>query len=96
MWHFDETGTHLELYVRSGCAYSAAVLHKVDELSLKPKIRNIGEIGALQDLIDIGGKIRVPFLHDHDKGVKLYESAEINDYLEREFGSRSKRHGVAR
>jgi glutathione S-transferase len=31
------------------------------------------------------GRVQVPYLEDPNTGVKLYESAEIIDYLERQY-----------
>lgn len=36
---------------------------------------------ALADLLAVGGKRQVPFLHDSARGVFLYESLDIIEYL---------------
>ena len=38
-------------------------------------------------LLDIAGKIQVPYLIDPNTGISMFESADIIDYLEREYAA---------
>jgi glutaredoxin len=76
----------LTLYIKDGCPYCAAVLHKVDELGLSPELKNIKDEAVVTELVAKGGKRQVPYLVDSDKDVQMYESSDIVDYLEKEYG----------
>lgn len=75
----------LTLYVRDNCIFSAMALHKVAELGLMPTIKNLKEPGVVDELVERGGKRQVPYLMDEDRGEDLYGSAEIVDYLDRNY-----------
>jgi len=94
----------LTLYVKTGCPYCAAVLHKVDELGIKVDLKNINDTKAASDLIEKGGKRQVPYMIDEehklsvpctpcmideDNDISLYESADIVDYLDREYSKQN-------
>lgn len=74
------------IYVKSGCAFCAAVLAKVDDLSLSIEEKNVSEPGVAEELIALGGKKQEPFLYDKDNDVKLYESDAIVEYLNKTYG----------
>jgi glutathione S-transferase len=76
------------LYVKTGCPYCARVLHKVEELGLTPDIKNVSDPTVVQELIERGGKRQEPFLYDAEKSVALYESTNIIQYLEKEYGKK--------
>ncbi len=77
------------LYVKTGCAYCAAAIHKLEELNLKWEERNISDDGIVKELIERGGKRQVPYLIDKEKAIEMYESADIVDYLEKNYGKKS-------
>ena len=94
----------LNLYVKTGCPYCAAVLHKVDELGIKVNLKNIKDPEVASDLVEKGGKRQVPYMEDEehklsvpctpcvideDNDVSLYESADIIDYLDREYNKKT-------
>jgi glutaredoxin len=77
----------LTLYVKTGCAYCAMAIHKLEELDLEYEEKNVAEPGIAEELIARGGKRQMPYLVDTEKGVEMYESADIVDHLEKNYGS---------
>ena len=75
----------ITLYVKYGCPYCAAVLHKIDEIALVVNLKNIKDESVIEELIEKGGKQQVPYMVDEDKNVSMYESADIVEYLDREY-----------
>ena len=78
----------LMLYVKTGCPYCAAVLHKVEELGIEVEQKNIADDTIARELIDRGGKRQVPYLVDTERNVEMYESGDINDYLAIHYGNK--------
>lgn len=76
----------LTLYVKTGCPYSAVALKKVEDLGLNVEEKNVADPGVVDEMIAIGGKKQEPFLVDHDRGVHLYDSNVIAEYLEQYYG----------
>jgi len=64
-----------------------------ENLQVELDLRDISEDpDAAAELVEKGGKTQVPFLVDTERGVMMYESSDIIDYL-REHGT--KREAVA-
>ncbi len=78
----------LTLYVKTGCPYCAMVLHKLEELGMEFEEKNIKDPTIADELIARGGKRQVPYLIDRQKQKEMYESADIVDYLESEYGGK--------
>lgn len=49
------------------------------EISLRAESENRRELVAL------GGRSQVPFLHDPERDVKMYESSDIIEYVDRHY-----------
>ncbi len=77
----------LILYVRDGCPFCIATLAKIDELNLKIEEKNIADEKVAEELVNKGGKLKVPYLIDTDKNIEMYESKDINKYLDENYGS---------
>lgn len=75
----------LKLYVKSWCPYCAMVLKKLEEADIPFEELNIEKEEVLNELIQKGGKRIVPFLVDEERGVEMYESADIVNYLEENY-----------
>jgi glutathione S-transferase len=82
----------LELYQAEGCGYSATVRETLTELGVSYVVHNprsaAGETRNEQtndQLRTIGGEDQIPFLVDHQRGVTMYESDEIVEYLESHY-----------
>lgn len=76
----------LTLYVRTGCPFCAAVLAKVASLDLKVEEKNVADEAVAKELIARGGKLQEPYLVDSERNVEMYESGDINEYLDTYYG----------
>jgi glutathione S-transferase len=72
----------LELYQREECPFCHKVRAVLNELELD-FICRISKTGSAQReiMLKLGEKPQVPFLVDQEKGVMLYESDAIIEYL---------------
>lgn len=71
----------LTLYVKTGCPFCAKVLIEADLLGITFNQKNIADPGVSEELLARGGKVQTPYLVDEEKGVEMYESDDIIDYL---------------
>ena len=78
----------LKLYVKTNCPYCAVVLHKLDELGTPFEELNISEPAHRETVLE-GGKMMVPYLIDEERGVDMYESADIVDYLDEHYAGKA-------
>ncbi len=74
----------ITLYVKSNCQYSAHALAAFDIYNVPFTEKNIADSIVEQELMDIGGKHKVPFMVDGD--TKLYESEAITAYIAKKYG----------
>lgn len=77
---------NLTLYVKTGCPYCAAAIHKLEELGLKWDEKNVSDPSVVEELIKRGGKKQEPYLVDSATGIEMYESDNIIEYLEDTYG----------
>jgi glutathione S-transferase len=79
---------HIELFQKEGCSHSHAVRNYLSALGIDYIARSVAERQDLKhhQLVLAGGKDQIPFLMDHQSGVKLYGSDTIISYLEKEYG----------
>ncbi|WP_224268230.1 glutathione S-transferase N-terminal domain-containing protein [Haloprofundus salinisoli] len=86
----------LELYQAEGCPHCAKVRDKLSELGVSyvshtPRLPG-GEGGdvvnrqAYDEMLALGEADQIPFLVDHDRGARLYESDAIVAYLDDHYG----------
>ena len=78
----------LELFEAEYCPFCRHVRESLTELDLDATIYPVPKGGNRyrQRLVKLGGKAKVPFLHDPNTGAKLYESEAIANYLYKEYG----------
>jgi glutathione S-transferase len=78
----------LELFEAEYCPFCRHVREALTELDLDAKIYPVPKGGKrhVARLKRLGGKTKVPFLHDPNTGKKLYESEAIAAYLYQEYG----------
>lgn len=76
----------LTLYVKTGCPFCAKVIRTVDALNLTVTYKNRNSEGVVDDLVSRGGKSQYPYLVDAERGVEMYESDDIVDYLREHYG----------
>jgi glutathione S-transferase len=78
----------LELYEFENCPYCRKVREVLCELDLDYLVHPVGRGSARrQELIELGGKMQVPYLIDPNTGTRMYESDEIDDYLNETYGA---------
>lgn len=79
----------LVFYDGEFCPYCRYVREALTELDLDAQIFPVPKKGQRfrPQLTKLGGKAKVPFLHDPNTGSKLYESEAIVDYLYQEYGA---------
>ncbi|MFB6083491.1 MAG: glutathione S-transferase N-terminal domain-containing protein [Halorientalis sp.] len=84
----------LELYQSEGCPYCAKVREKLSELGVSYVVHNPrlpGDEGGdvtndvTYDELTAGGDDQIPYLVDTERGVTMYESDDIVDYLEEHY-----------
>jgi glutathione S-transferase len=84
----------LELYQSEGCPYCSKVREKLSELGISYVIHNPrlpGDEGGdvtnqvTHDELTDGGEDQIPYLVDTERGVTMYESDDIVDYLEEHY-----------
>ena len=72
----------LTLYYRPTCSYCQDVLGEAETFGVSIRLKDISSDAALaSELMEHGGKRQVPFLVDSEKGIKMYESEDIIDYI---------------
>ncbi len=69
------------LYTKTGCPFCKKVLDAAQELGIILQERDIADPKNLAELMEKGGKRQVPFLIDEEKGISMYESGDIVEYL---------------
>ena len=78
----------LVLFEAEYCPFCRHVRESLTELDLDAMIYPVPKGGKRyrQRLLKLGGKAKVPFLHDPNTGTNLYESDAIAQYLYKEYG----------
>jgi len=77
----------LNFYYKPSCPYCQRVLTANEEIGAALTLFDVGADEALRaELVAKGGKKQVPFLEDVARGVTLYESGDIIDYLAEYYG----------
>jgi glutathione S-transferase len=73
------------LYIRRGCPYCARVLMEAAVLGVSFDERDIADPAVAEELVRKGGKAQAPYLVDEARGVAMYESDAIVEYLHATF-----------
>jgi len=77
---------NLVLWSYEGSPFCKIVRAKLNELAIPHLIKSVPRGSAKrQQLYDLTGTFQAPYLEDPNTGVKMYESAEIVDYLQKEY-----------
>lgn len=80
----------LELFEFEACPYCRLVREAITELDIDVLIRPTPKGGTRfrPQVVEQGGKAQFPYLHDPNTGTRLYESADIIDYLYATYSDR--------
>lgn len=74
-----------DLYIMESCPYCQKVLRYFDENGIAYHKFDTVNKDNLDRLLTLGGKDQVPFLHDEDNNVNMYESDDIISYVSSRF-----------
>jgi len=83
----------IEIYQMEDCPYCVKVRSALYEMGVDYVVRNISSEATWKKLVELGGDDQVPFLVDAEKGVRMYESDDIIDYVKRTYGGVAGRRG---
>lgn len=89
----------LTLYYSPTCPFCQRVLGEAEDLGVKLNLKDVtADETVAAELIERGGKKTVPYLADEAKGVEMYESGDIIDYLKENYpnGSGGESHNGLR
>ena len=75
----------INLYYLSTCPYCKKVIDFLDSSNIEYRLLDINEQENFNKLMKIGKKRQVPFIIDTNTGNVMYESADIIDYLSKEY-----------
>lgn len=75
----------LTLYVKTGCPFCHRVIIAGEELGITFEEKNIADDAVAEELVARGGKRQVPYLIDAERGVEMYESDDIIEYLKTHY-----------
>ncbi len=78
----------IELYQKENCPFCKKVRDTLNDLNLD-FICRISKDGTPQRemMLKLGGKAMVPFLVDQERGIMMYESGDIIEYLQAQYGA---------
>jgi glutaredoxin 3 len=77
----------LNLYYKPSCPYCQRVLQANDGIQAPLVLHDVlADPAHLAALIEKGGKRQVPYLEDTDRGISMYESLDIIEYLRSHYG----------
>lgn len=71
----------LNLYIKNGCPYCKKVIDQVGTTQKLTLCDVQADAQHRGNLVVLGGKMMVPFLHDTDTNIGMYESADIIAHL---------------
>ena len=80
----------IRLYFDPGCPFCVRVLDFLakENIPFENKQISLGkDSDTRRELVALGGKSQVPFLHDPEGDVRMYESADIIEYVRDNHGS---------
>ena len=75
----------INLHYLSTCPYCKKVIDFLDSNNIEYKLLDINEHENFNKLLKIGKKRQVPFIVDTNTGNVMYESADIIEYLSKEY-----------
>ena len=77
----------LILYTGTTCPFCRKVEAFLDDKGIQFEPRNVHQNDEyLEELLELGGKRQIPFLHDTETGSAMYESQDIIDYISENYG----------
>lgn len=78
----------LILYSKSACPFCVNVMNFLDDRGIVYEERDVYENDEwMEELMQSGGKRQMPYLVDTNRGVSMYESRDIIQYIEQYYGT---------
>lgn len=78
----------LNLYIKTHCPYCLRVLEANKVIQAPLLVLDTDTVPEYKaELLAKGGKTQVPYLEDTDRGVSLFESLDIIEYLTEHYGN---------
>ena len=80
----------IQLYFDPACPFCQRVLDHLERHEIpygKKQISLREDTETRRELVALGGRSQVPFLHDPERDVRMYESADIVAYVDRHYGA---------
>ena len=80
----------IEIYQSEGCPFCVKVRVALEQMGVSYISKSMPlrvPSNFKEELLKLGGKSQVPFLHDPEKGIKMYESDDIIEYVRETYGS---------
>lgn len=71
----------IELFVGAYCGYCIQVKHALADMDVDVVLRDVADPVQRDRLLELGGKLQIPFLYSSDDGMMMYESNAIIMYL---------------
>jgi glutathione S-transferase len=86
----DSIGTcpMIQIYFDPGCPYCVRVLDHLERTEIpyeKKQISLRADSEIRRELVVLGGRSQVPFLHDPERDVRMFESEDIVEYIDRHY-----------
>ncbi len=75
-----------DLFISETCPYCQKVIDYFEENNISYNKKYVSEPDNLNMLLKLGGVAQVPFLDDPQKGVSMYESEDIINYVKNNRG----------
>jgi glutathione S-transferase len=75
----------LAIYEMETCPYCHKVMDYADAHNIDYERHDVAIAKNANELMELGGKGQVPFLVDPEKGVRMYESDDIIEYLKENY-----------
>jgi len=78
----------LILYTGTTCPFCRKVEAFLEDKGIEYTSKNVHQSDEyLEELIEMGGKRQIPYLHDTETGTAMYESSDIIDYVAETYGA---------
>lgn len=75
----------LELYILDTCKYCKKIQKLLDKKSMSYEVKNVANQYNYNQLMEKGGLDQVPYFVDTDNNVRIYNSADIIDYIDKTY-----------
>lgn len=75
----------ITLYINPNCPFCIKTVEVAREVGAPLTLKDIHDPAVAEELVRIGGKKQMPYMVDDERGVAMYESEDIMNYLHQTF-----------